>query len=109
MGVVEITVAPLALEEHDRLAVAEDGVVDLLSSLGSNVGHELRGDLSGIEDVVPESIDERHDESALAGLLGADVLKLARDPGREVADLVVKITHTEVSLHLGTPARAVLV
>ena len=82
----EIDAVVLALEEHDRVAVPEDRVVDLLALLRPDVGDELRHDLRWIEYVIAEHVvDERHDQGGLRRLLGLHVVDPLLDPARHLA------------------------
>jgi hypothetical protein len=80
----------LPLEEHDGLAILEDGIVDLLALLDADVGVKLGGDLEGIEHVVPESAEERQHQGVLGGLLGAEVRPLVGDTGSKLPDTAAK-------------------
>ena len=82
----------LALEEHDRVAVPEDRVVDLLAFLRADVGDELRDHLCRIEHVVPQHVvDERHHEGGLRRLLGLHVVDPLPDPARHLPQAVGQI------------------
>ena len=82
----------LALEQHDRVAVAEDRVVDLLALLRADVGDELGDHLGRVEHVVPQHVvDERHHEGGLGRLLGLHVVDPLPDPARHLAQSVGQV------------------
>ena len=99
---VEVRAVVLALEEHYRLAVLQDRVVDLLALLGADVGDQLGRDLHRVEHVVAECGDEGHDEGVLRGLLGADGVSRLLDTGGDGADVVDQIWHGCGTVHQHT-------
>ena len=82
----------LELEQHDRRAVREDGVVDLLALLRADVGGELGHDLVRVEHVEPEHVrDERQDQGGLRRILRLDAVDPLRDPTGHLADAVRQV------------------
>ena len=69
---VQICSMVLAFEEHDWLAVFENGVVNLLALLRSYISYELWCHLCWIEDIVSKRGDEGHDECILCCLFRLD-------------------------------------
>jgi len=82
----------LALHEHLDLALAHDGVVDLLTALHTDVGRELGDDLERVEDVVAQDRgDEGHDKGVLRRLFRLNGRPLVAHLLRERSDGLVEI------------------
>src|SRR5690606_29884794 len=82
----------LAFDEYLDFAVFQDGIVDLLAFLGTNICGEFRNNLEWIEHVVPHNrLDERHDECSLGRFFCLDGRFLLPNLGGQTGQLLFKL------------------
>ena len=66
---IQVLIMMFALDQDGRYHVLHDRVVDLLTLLDAYVGDILRGHFQGVEYIVAQALNERHDQGVLGRLL----------------------------------------
>ena len=88
---VKVLLPVLALEQHDRVVVFDDGVVNLFAFLPGDVAIHFGDHLGRVEHIVAEQHYERHDEGVLGGLFCQYVVFHSSEPLGKLLELVFEI------------------
>src|SRR3546814_802411 len=94
----------LAFDQDLDLPILEDGIVDLLAFLGSDVTNELGNHFCRVEDVVAEhALYEGHDKGVLGSFFGLNDRLLLTDLRSQTGPFLLKLHHPLLDTPVGNP------